>query len=135
MSTLENMPSHPRLYRRNATYYHRAAVPTDIKATYPKTEETFSLGTKDHAEAVQKVRVAAAEVDGRFERHRKQQAILNGPPQASLTQAQIQSLSELYYAHLLEEDEETRLEGFVEFVETSEGKRVYLSDVSADGTV
>ena len=41
------MPGHPRLYRRGATYWHRAAVPVDIKKSYPKTEETFSLGTKD----------------------------------------------------------------------------------------
>ncbi|MEQ8321851.1 MAG: hypothetical protein RH946_16425 [Rhodospirillales bacterium] len=46
------MPAHPRLYRRGATYYHRAAIPVDIKDTYPKSEETFSLGTKDHAEGL-----------------------------------------------------------------------------------
>ena len=42
------MSGHPRLYRRKATYYHRAAVPIDIRDTYPKTEETFSLKTKDY---------------------------------------------------------------------------------------
>ncbi|SLN74311.1 hypothetical protein ROA7450_04213 [Roseovarius albus] len=42
------MPGHTRLYRRGATYYHRAAVPVDIIATYPKSEETFSLRTKSY---------------------------------------------------------------------------------------
>lgn len=41
------MPGHTRLYRRGATYYHRAAVPKDIVETYGKREETFSLHTKD----------------------------------------------------------------------------------------
>ncbi len=57
MEALEKMPGHPRLYRRGATYYHRAAVPKDIMDSYPKREETFSLKTKDHAEAIRRVRV------------------------------------------------------------------------------
>ena len=43
------MPKHPRLMKRGNTFWHRAAIPADIKATYPKTEETFSLGPKSHA--------------------------------------------------------------------------------------
>ncbi|MEP3301265.1 MAG: DUF6538 domain-containing protein, partial [Roseibium sp.] len=46
------MSGHPRLYRRGATFYHRAAIPVDIKSSYPKAEETFSLRTKDFREAV-----------------------------------------------------------------------------------
>ena len=61
------MAGHPRLYRRNATYYHRAAIPKDIAATYPKSEETFSLRTKDYQEAVKLVRIAAARVDALFD--------------------------------------------------------------------
>lgn len=52
--------------RRGAVYYHRAAIPADIKDSYPKAEETFSLKTKDRAEALRLVRVAAVEVDERF---------------------------------------------------------------------
>jgi len=52
VSTLETMPGHTRLYRRGATYYHRAAIPKDIAKTYPKSEETFSLRTKDYREAL-----------------------------------------------------------------------------------
>ncbi len=29
------MPKHPRLSRRGATYYHRAAIPADIADSYP----------------------------------------------------------------------------------------------------
>jgi hypothetical protein len=57
------MTGHTRLYRRGAMYYHGAAVPQDIKATYPKTEETFSLGTKDYQEALRRVRLETVKVD------------------------------------------------------------------------
>ncbi|MFK5996599.1 MAG: hypothetical protein QM492_00655, partial [Rhodobacterales bacterium] len=57
VSDLEKMPSHTRLYRRNATYYHRAVVPKDIIDSYGKTEETFSLKTKDHIEALRRVKI------------------------------------------------------------------------------
>ena len=77
------MTGHPRLYRRNATYYHRAAVPVDIKETYPKTEETFSLGTKDYAEALKLVRISAVMVDELFDSHRQQNGHNVGSTQAS----------------------------------------------------
>lgn len=70
------MPSHPLLIRRGSTFWHRAAVPVDIKATYPKVEETFSLRTKDPKEAMVLVRKAAAEVDERFAAHRRRIASL-----------------------------------------------------------
>jgi len=65
------MAGHPRLYRRGATYYLRPAITIDIKDTYPKSEETFSRNTKDHAEAIKLVRVAAVKVDRKFEAHRR----------------------------------------------------------------
>ncbi|WP_017999705.1 DUF6538 domain-containing protein [Paracoccus sp. N5] len=45
----------------------------DIRDSYPKTAEVFSLKTKDHAEAL--VRLAAVEVDQRFEAHRRMIAL------------------------------------------------------------
>jgi len=66
------MPGHPRLYRRGAMYYHRAAIPVDIAETYPKSEETFSLKVCDYQDALELVRIAAVQVDRRFERHRRQ---------------------------------------------------------------
>lgn len=69
------MHGHPRLYRRGAVYWHRAAVPVDIADSYPKTEETFSLRTKDHREALKLVRIEAARVDRLFDEHRRRMAL------------------------------------------------------------
>ncbi|WP_373237522.1 DUF6538 domain-containing protein, partial [Cohaesibacter celericrescens] len=109
---MKKMTAHPRLYRRNATYYHRAAIPVDIKGTYPKTEETFSLKTKDYREAVRLVRIKAAEVDLRFEEHRQQIEREAGPALENLTEEHLKLIHDVYYAHLLDEDDETRIEGF-----------------------
>ncbi|SLN76017.1 Phage integrase family protein [Roseovarius gaetbuli] len=109
MAALEKMPRHPRLYRRNGTYYHRAAIPKDIAKTYPKSEETFSLKTKDLQEALRLVRIAAVEVDQRFADHRRR---ANRPTQLELTSEQLQLIHNVYHRHLLEEDEEIRTEGF-----------------------
>ncbi len=109
------MPGHPRLYRRGAVYYHRAAVPVDIKDTYPRAEETFTLGTKDHAEALKLVRIAAVEVDRRFDQHRRKiQQQISAPILDELTEFQIKHLGKLYQASLLAEDDEAREAGFEE---------------------
>ncbi len=101
--------AHPRLYRRSGRYYHRAAVPQDIQASYPKTEETFSLRTSDYQEALRRVRKAAHEVDQRFETHR-QQLVAQANPLSGLTEQQLQHLNDLFYAYLLKTDEEYRRE-------------------------
>ncbi len=106
------MPGHPRLHRRVATYYHRAAIPKDIKATYPKTEEKSSLRTTDFEEAKRRVRIEAARVDRLFDDHRKMLQQAKAQALQELTDNQIADIREVYYRHLLEEDEETRLEGF-----------------------
>lgn len=106
------MPGHTRLYRRGAVYYHRAAIPVDIKGTYPKSEETFSLKTKDYKEALRRVKVAAVEVDRKFDEHRRQLDLAGQAPVAELTDEQLKHYGELYYANLLWEDDERREEGF-----------------------
>lgn len=87
------MTGHPRLYRRGATYWHRAAIPVDIKSTYPKPEETFSLRTKDYREALRLVRVAAADVDRKFEAHRQGMSRSQQPALRELSDAQIERLA------------------------------------------
>jgi hypothetical protein len=109
---MEDMPRHPRLIRRGTTYWRRAAILVDIKATYPKTEETFSLRTKDAKEALILVRRAAAEVDERFAAHCRKLAGTQTPPLKELSKVHLARMEELYHAHLLDEDEEVRLGGF-----------------------
>lgn len=111
---MKDMPRHPRLMMRGNTYWHRAAIPSDIKETYPKTEETFSLRTKNAYEALIAVRKAAAEVDEKFAAHRRQMAVLSTPPVSELSKAQLDLVEDLYYAHLLDEDEGIRMDGFYE---------------------
>ncbi|WP_378945348.1 DUF6538 domain-containing protein [Mesorhizobium sp. ANAO-SY3R2] len=108
------MPKHPRLTRRGTTFWHRAAIPVDIRSTYPKSEGTFSLRTKDPRDALIRIRKAAAEVDARFEAHRKLLRRAGEPPVAELSKAQLQFMEDRYYAHLLDEDDQLRLDGFFE---------------------
>jgi len=114
VSTLENMSGHTRLYRRGAVYYHRAAIPKAIAETYPKAEETFSLKTKDHAEALRRVRMEAVRVDAKFAAHRRRLTAQNAPCVDHLTPEQLKTIKQVYLHHLLEEDEEIRLDGFEE---------------------
>ncbi len=109
------MPKHPRLILRGNRYYHRAAIPQDIKATYPKSEETFSLGTSDYQEALKKVRVAAAGVDRKFDEHRLRLVKDREPPLEHLSDEQIGFIADTYFQQLVQADEETRLEGFGEY--------------------
>lgn len=108
------MTGHTRLARRGAVYYHRAAIPADIKDSYPKAEETFSLKTKDRAEALRLVRIAAVEVDERFAEHRRRIALEQAALLDDLTPGQIATAKAAYFRHLLEEDEDIRLAGFVD---------------------
>ena len=105
---------HTRLARRGAVYYHRAAIPQDIKDSYPKAEETFSHKTKDRAVALRLVRLAAVEVDRRFEAHRRKIRGERIGVQDELTPDQVAAAKAAYYRYLLDEDEDIRLDGFVE---------------------
>ncbi|MGV8865068.1 MAG: DUF6538 domain-containing protein [Pseudomonas sp.] len=114
---MKDMPKYPRLIKRGNTFWHRAVTPVDIRSSYPKTEETFSLGTKDPREAIILLHRAAAEVDERFAAHRREQMRLAGPAVADLTKAQVARIEELYFSHLLDEDECVRLDGFFDHEE------------------
>lgn len=106
------MPKHPRLMKRGNVFYHRASVPEDIRDTYGKTEETYSLKTRDPREALRLVRIEAARVDALFEAHREDQARLNAPPLDALTGEQVKTLADVVFAKILAEDEGERLKGF-----------------------
>lgn len=106
------MPLPPRLKRIGNVYWFRCAIPRDIAATYPKTEEKFSLKTSDYQEALKKLRKASAEVDERFEEHRRQLAKTREPALPELTEQQMKFVGQVYYTHLLQEDEEVRAAGF-----------------------
>lgn len=108
------MPYHPRLVKRGTVFWHRAAIPTDIRKTYPKTEETFSLKTRDPREALRLVRIEAARVDALFQAHRDERARLDAPALDTLTEEQVKTLADVVYATILAEDESERLRGFGE---------------------
>lgn len=112
---LRKVSGHTRLYRRGAVYYHRAVVPADIVESYGKREELISLRTKDRAEALRRVRIKAVEVDNRFELHRRQLSDrASAPVLDDLTPEQMRAIQAIYHAHLLEEDEQVRIEGLFE---------------------
>lgn len=105
------MPFPPRLIKRGNVYCFRCSIPRDIKGSYPKTEETFSLGTSDYQEALKKLRKASADVDQRFDDHRQWLAKQREPLLAELTDGQIKHIEDVYFAHLLTEDEDMRMAG------------------------
>ena len=106
------MSKFTNLVRRNAVYYFRARVPQDIVDTFGKTEVTFSLKTKDHKEAVAKLRKESAKVEADFDAHRRELARLAQPQLEDITPEQYKLIRDTYYRYLLEEDETTRIEGF-----------------------
>jgi hypothetical protein len=61
---------HPRLHRRGATYYFRAAIPRGLRIAVGRREVWRSLCTKDRNEALRRVRVAAVEFDKELDSHR-----------------------------------------------------------------
>jgi DNA-binding GntR family transcriptional regulator len=64
------MSRQPRLFRRGAVYYFRAAIPRDLQAIYGKREIIYSLKTRDHREAERLVRQASASLDNEFDEKR-----------------------------------------------------------------
>lgn len=106
------MTVYPWLTLRNRTYYLRAPVPADLHESLKKTQIWKSLGTQDRRRAIEKLRIESAVVSQLFEDERRRQARLNEPPLEELTDAQIKIIGDVYFAHLLDEDEERRLGGF-----------------------
>ena len=109
---MNKVPKIPRLYRRGNIYYHRAAIPTDIQDTYPRSAEISRLKTSDYKEARVRVRAEAARVDRLFEKHRRdqqrQEEWETRTPAQSLTDQQLQHIYDCYLEHLMTEDDQLR---------------------------
>jgi hypothetical protein len=124
---MEDVAKHPRLMRRGAVYWFRAKVPVELLAAYsPKKEITFSLRTKDHKEALVRVRIESVKLDQEFAALRANEA---AALRTSISEAEIERLAALHYHIMLDEDEETRVFG-------SGDKAVFgqaLEVVAADG--
>lgn len=107
------------LVRIGARWYVRVAIPTDIKDTYGKSVEKHSLNTSDHQEALKLLPQARANIQTKFEEHRRMLKVRAQPPLKELSKEEIRKVGVTYYAFLLREDEETRnddapSEGFYE---------------------
>ena len=137
---MDKVAKQTNLTRRGAVYYFRTRVPFDIVDSVGKAEVCYSLKTKDHAEAVRKVRHELSKIEDLFQEHRSALAYETLPAQEEINTDQLKHIHDAYYQHLLEEDEETRLSGFYkgamralpsdtfeEFIETSE----ILAEVTA----
>ena len=74
------------------------------------------MSTKDRPEALRRVRIEAVRVDNLFDAHREdiaaQQLRASAAPLDELTAEQLARVKQAYPHHLLDEDEEVRLEGF-----------------------
>lgn len=109
---MEKVAGHTNLFRRNATYYLRRRVPSDVLDSFGKKELCYSLKTKDYQEALKRIRIESAKVESQFEEHRQELKRLSSPPLDDLSSEQLQNIHDVYYQYILEEDDETRLEGF-----------------------
>ncbi|WP_242913411.1 DUF6538 domain-containing protein [Brevundimonas pishanensis] len=88
------MPTY--LTKRGATYYFRRVIPDDLRPAFGgKRELTFSLGTKDRAEASRLCRAAAVQSDIDFE---QAEAQLARPPATSLKSAETATMDRQAYA-------------------------------------
>lgn len=100
---------HPRLTKRGRMYWIRAKVPADLRAHYaPKTEIIYSLKTSDPRDALEKVRIESVKIDQEFSVARRK---LNAEMRTSLSDNEIERLAAIHLHHLMEEDEEARMEG------------------------
>ena len=110
---MATMAKHPWLTQRGSVFYLRAPVPKDIIATFGKGEVTYSLGTKDRAEATRKYRAEAKKVAELFEEHRQIQSLDPAnldpptvpPPSIACTQldnATLRSLCDCHYQRIID---------------------------------
>ncbi|MBR0991027.1 site-specific integrase [Bradyrhizobium japonicum] len=104
--------SRPWKHPVTGVYYFRKIVPAGVRALVGKREWKISLATKDPDEARSKHAVEAVRVSQELTVLRLRLAALSAPPLPELDAETIKRVGDAYYVHLLEEDEERRVEGF-----------------------
>lgn len=103
----KDLKDQTHLVKRGAIYYHRMRVPAALRLHYGKVELMASLRTRDKAEALRLARLRTVQLDQEFAHIL---AIQGAAPVTDLTREEIDRIAALYYAHILEEDEEERRE-------------------------
>jgi integrase len=94
--------------RASGIYYFRIKIPVDLRASYDGKRELWkSLGTSKLEEAKRLVIAETQRQEAEFDTRRKE-------PVAELPDEDINRLSALWLHHILEEDEEMRVEGLSE---------------------
>jgi hypothetical protein len=109
--TENSMSRTTHVVRRGATYYFRMRVPLDLVAHYEKNEITFSLKTKDPAEAKRQAHSEALRHIDEFEQTRMR---LSADVVDSMTREEIEQLADGFVHDLLSEDEDARIMGISE---------------------
>lgn len=104
-----NLPIQTHLITRNGTYYFRRRIPVELRTHYsPRLEIIFSLKTKDLREAERQTRAESARLDVEFDRLKNK---LMPVELVSISKEDIKNLTDAWKAHILEEDEEFRIQG------------------------
>ena len=104
-----NLPIQTHLITRNGAYYFRRRIPTELRTHYsPRLEIIFSLKTKDLREAERLSRAESVRLDIEFDRLKNNLTPLQ---LVSLSKDDIKNLTNAWKAHILEEDEEVKIQG------------------------
>ena len=120
-----------RIVRRsNGTYAFRAWVPAELREVIPggrSGQKWIALGTSDPSEAKRRARLKSVEFDRQLETARRS---LSGVS-AHVTAAEAERLASLWFAHVLQEDEEQRREGMTERELRAAIESAEISDMKA----
>ncbi len=106
----KSMPRTTHVVRRGATYYFRIRIPAGLVSHYGKKEITFSLKTKEQAEAKRKGHVEALRFMDEFESIR---STLNTNTLETMSPEEIRGIADTYLHDLLSSDEVERKSGRV----------------------
>lgn len=105
--------SNPHLETRGSVHWYRRRIPHDLISAYGGQREIrFSLKTSNKNAAIQLSRLKSVELDGEFERKRKERDPLQTPTE--LTDEQIRRVCALWQRSVLETDDQNRMGGFFE---------------------